>query len=278
MRVAKRIASETAIHRKRVSIPSVAVGDFASQFFERFDDKSVLVIGAGAMGEETLRYLIDLRATDIKITNHNPEKAEQLALRTAGTACPWEELDQLLVDADLVVSTTGANDPVVTRERFESISSRRFQRPLFVLDLAVPRDFDPAIGDFLGVYLYSLDDLQQVCEANKAARDQEWPTAQKINDVETSRFVSESHHRSTGPWIRQLKEQAEKTKREELLRLRNKLGENADPQIEAELEIAFDRLVNKLLHPPLESLRNGADEGEQRNLLKALIQLFRLKD
>jgi glutamyl-tRNA reductase len=278
MHVAKRIASETAIHRKRVSIPSVAVGDFASQFFERFDDKNVLVIGAGEMGEETLRYLMDLQVTDIKITNHNPEKAEALAARTPGTACPWEELDNLLVDADLVVSTTGAKEPVVTRERFESISSRRFQRPLFVLDLAVPRDFDPAIGDFLGVYLYSLDDLQQVCEVNRAARDREWPMAQKIIDEETSRFMAESHRRSTGPWIRQLKEQAEKTKREELLRLMNKLGDNADPQMEAELEIAFDRLVNKLLHPPLESLRNGADEGEHRNLLKALIQLFRLKD
>jgi len=278
MHVAKRIASETAIHRKRVSIPSVAVGDFASQFFERFDDKNVLVIGAGEMGEETLRYLIDLQATDIKIINRNEERAAALAARTAGKACPWDELDNLLVDADLVVSTTGATEPVVTQDRFESISSRRFQRPLFILDLAVPRDFEPAIGDSLGVYLYSLDDLQEACQVNRAARDREWPLAQEIINDETARFIGESHRRSTGPWIRQLKEQAEKTKREELLRLRNKLGNSADPQLEAELEIAFDRLVNKLLHPPLESLRNGTTEGEHRNLLDALIQLFKLKD
>jgi len=278
MHVAKRVASETAIHRKRVSIPSVAVGDFASRFFERFDDKSILVIGAGEMGEETLRYLIDLQATDIKIINRSQERAESLATRTAGKAYPWDKLDSLLVDADLVISTTGATDPVVTKGHFESISSRRFQRPLFILDLAVPRDFEPAISDFLGVYLYSLDDLQEACQVNRAARDREWPIAQEIINDETARFVSESQRRLTGPWIRQLKEQAEKTKREELLRLQNKLGGGVDPHLEAELEIAFDRLVNKLLHPPLESLRNGTTEAEQSSLLDALIQLFRLKD
>ena len=276
--VGKRIATETAIHQKRVSIPSVAVGDFASQFFERLDDKKVLVIGAGEMGEETLRYIIDQHATSITIVNRNPERAEQLAARTAGAARPWDELDSLLVEADLVVSTTGSREPVMTHDRFESIAQRRFQRPLFVLDLAVPRDFEASINDFLGVYLYSLDDLQQVCAKNREAREREWPKAQQIINEETSRFIAEFNRRSTGPWIQQLKKQADQTKAEELERLLNKIGDAANPQVTAELEIAFDRLVNKLLHPPLESLRNGAVDGEHHNLLSALKQLFKLKD
>ena len=278
MHVAKRVATETAINQKRVSIPSVAVGDFASRFFERFDDKNVLVIGAGEMGEETLRYLIEQQVTTINIINRDQARAEQLAARTAGTARPWEELDDLLIVADLVISTTGAQQPVVTRERFDAISHQRFQRPLFVLDLAVPRDFETSIGDCLAVYLYSLDDLQQVCEENKRSREQEWPRAEKILDEEMASFVAENNRRSSGPWIRQLREQAEKTKSEELKRLLNKIGGEPDPQLRAELEIAFDRLVNKLLHPSLESLRNGAALGGQHKLLDALKQLFRLKD
>jgi glutamyl-tRNA reductase len=278
MHVAKRVATETAINQKRVSIPSVAVGDFASRFFERFDDKNVLVIGAGEMGEETLRYLIDQQVTTINIINRDQARAEQLAARTAGTARPWEELDDLLIVADLVVSTTGAQQPVVTRERFDAISHQRFQRPLFILDLAVPRDFEPSIGDCLAIYLYSLDDLQQVCEENKRSREQEWPRAEQILNEEMACFVTENNRRSSGPWIRQLREQAEKTKREELKRLLNKIGGEPDPQLKAELEVAFDRLVNKLLHPSLESLRNGAALGGQHKLLDALKQLFKLKD
>jgi glutamyl-tRNA reductase len=278
MHVAKRVATETAINQKRVSIPSVAVGDFASRFFERFDDKNVLVIGAGEMGEETLRYLIDQQVTTINIINRDQARAEQLAARTAGTARPWEELDDLLIVADLVVSTTGAQQPVVTRERFDAISHQRFQRPLFILDLAVPRDFEPSIGDCLAIYLYSLDDLQQVCEENKRSREQEWPRAEQILDEEMASFIAENNRRSSGPWIRQLREQAEKTKREELKRLLNKIGGEPDPQLKAELEVAFDRLVNKLLHPSLESLRNGAALGDQHKLLDTLKQLFKLKD
>ena len=129
LRVAKRIATETALHKRRISIPSVAVADFASQFFERFDDKTILVIGAGEMGEETLQYLIDLNATDIHILNRSIERAEDLASRTAGEAQPWEMLDPLLIKADLVVSTTGANNPIVTIDHYKDISQKRFQRP-----------------------------------------------------------------------------------------------------------------------------------------------------
>jgi glutamyl-tRNA reductase len=278
IRVAKRVTRETAINQKRVSIPSVAVADFARQFFERFDDKRVLVIGAGEMGEETLRYLIDEGAQHITIINRSRQRAEALAERTAGTIADWERRTELLVEADLVVSTTGATEPIVTGDDFREISRRRYERPLFVLDLAVPRDFEPEVGQYDGVYLYSLDDLRSVCEKNRQARDKEWPNAEAIIDEETARFMAELHHRATGPTIRRLKALAEEVKRDELERLLKKLDGLLDDRGRREVHRSFDRVVNKLLHPPLESLRDEAQAGTPHGLLEALKRLFQLTD
>jgi glutamyl-tRNA reductase len=260
IRVAKRVATETAIQQKRLSIPSVAVADFAKQFFERFDDKRILVIGAGEMGEETLRYLIDEAARDITIINRSFERAAELAGKTLGRAQPWNQLSDLLVDADIVVSTTGATEPIVTGAMFELIAARRAQRTLFILDLAMPRDFDPAVGDFNGVYLYTIDDLRKVCDGNRKAREKEWPRAQHIIEEETQRFMRELYHRATGPTIKRLKERADEMKRDELSRLLHKLGP-VDDKLRDEVSRSFDRLINKLLHPPLESLRDEAAAG-----------------
>ena len=279
MRVAKRVQSETEIHRKRVSIPSVAVADYASQFFERFDDKVILVIGAGEMGEETLQYLIDKNAQDVRIINRNHQRAIDLAQRTTGKAVEWDNLNDLLVEADLIVSATGATEPIVTAEAFQAISERRFQKPLFILDLAVPRDIDPKLSDFVGVYLYSIDDLQQVCDRNRKAREREWPKAEQIIEEEVSRFMTDLYRRVTGPWIGRLKQQANDIKAAELERLLNKLGDlGEDPKIRKELDVTLGRVVNKLLHPPLESLREDVNPEEGPGLLDALKKLFQLKD
>jgi glutamyl-tRNA reductase len=277
LRVARRVATETSIHHRRVSIPSVAVADFASQIFERFDDKRVPLIGAGDMARETLRYLLDSGARHIVLVNRQLERAQQLAAEFGGRISPWEQLQDRLIEADMVISTTGATEHVVTLEQYRHIETLRYQRTLFVLDLAVPRDFDPCIGDCLGVYLYSIDDLQKACEANRREREKEWPKAQRIIDVETNRFLAEWHHRITGPAIRQLKETTEQIKQAELQRLLNRLG-GIDPQLENEIRCAFDRLVNKMLHPPLESLRDEAESGAPHGLLDALKRLFQLNE
>jgi glutamyl-tRNA reductase len=143
--------------------------------------------------------------------------------------------------------------------------------------LAVPRDFAPAIGDLMGVYLYSIDDLQEACEANRRARKKEWPKAERIIEMETRRFMAELHHRATGPTVRRLKAQAEQVKADELNRLLNKLSE-LDERSHAEIARSFDRLVNKLLHPPLESLRDEAATGPPHGLIEALKRLFQLTD
>jgi len=278
LRVAKRVATETAINEKRVSIPSVAVADYARSIFERFDDKQVVVVGAGEMAEETLTYLIAAGARHVTVVNRNIERAKLLAAKFDGQAEPWENLPKLLTVADLLISTTGATQPVITRESYKQIEHDRYQRTLFALDLAVPRDIEPEVGDCLGVYLYSLDDLAAACDRNRAAREKEWPKAERIIESETSRFMTELNHRSTGPTIRRLKVRAGELKTEELGRLLNKLEPELSDKARKEIERSFDRLVNKLLHPPLESLRTEAETGAPHGLIDALTRLFKLRD
>ncbi len=277
LHVARRVAGETSIHQRRVSIPSIAVVDFAQQIFERFDDKKILVIGAGEMAEETLRYLQDEGASDITVVNRSAERAAELAQIWRGRALAWNRLLDGVAAADLVISTTGAEEPIVTLEQFRQIEAARFERPLFVLDLAVPRDFEPAIADRPGVYLYSVDDLRQACERNRQRRNKELPAAQRIVEDETARFMGELHHRLTGPVIQQLRAGWDRPKEEELRRLFNKLPELDDHSRE-EIRRSFERLVNKLLHPPMESLRNESRHGAPNGLLEALARLFQIKD
>jgi glutamyl-tRNA reductase len=255
----------------------VAVADFAASIFERFDNKHAVLIGAGEMGEETLQYLIAEGTRQVAIVNRSEQRAVLLAERYGGQSRPWSDLDQLLVDADLVVSTTGAGEPIVTLERYRQIEPQRYERPLFILDLAVPRDFDPAIGDCAGVYLYCIGDLEQACERNRAARQKAWPKAERIVEEEVRRCRTEHSRRLAGPTIRRLKERADRVKEDELRRLINKL-DNLDQRGRDEIAQSFDRLVNKLLHPPLESLRDRAERGTPHGLLAALRELFQLKE
>ncbi len=277
IRVARRVASETLIQQHRLSIPSVAVGDFAREIFERFDDKLVVVVGAGQMAEETLKYLKEEGARKICLVNRRYEKAEQLAERLQAQACPWDQWWELLVDADIVVTAVGASQPILDATSFAPMEKRRNQRPLFLLDLGVPRNVDPAVGKFPGVYLCSIDDLKEACEKNRRAREKELPRAQRIIEEEVQRFMAELQHRATAPTIRRLKLRAEQIKQEELQRLLNRLGA-LDPQARREIEITLDRLVNKLLHPPLESLRTHAERGSLHQLLDALVHLFKLRE
>src|SRR5690606_6310220 len=133
IRVARRVAAETAINQKRVSIPSVAVADFAKQIFERFDDKKVVVVGAGEMAVETLQYLMTEGASQIVVINRTLQRAEELAARLEVRAAEWETLEDHLLHADLFISAVGAADPIVTAELFKRISRARAQRPLFML-------------------------------------------------------------------------------------------------------------------------------------------------
>jgi glutamyl-tRNA reductase len=277
LRTAKRVASETALGRERVSIPSVAVADFASGVFERFDDKRVLLLGAGKMAAETLRYLREAGARDVTVVNRTATRAVELAARLGARPGNFAELAAELAAADVVVSTTAATEPVVTEALFAAVEPARGGRPLVVLDLAVPRDFDPRIGGRPGVWLYSVDDLATACAANRRSRQRELPAARAIVEEETLRFMGDLHHRSTAPVIEQLRAGWTETGEAELDRLFRRLPDLADNE-RAEIRQAFERYAAKLLHPPLASLRNESRAGPPHGLLDALRRLFDLKE
>ena len=276
--VVKRVTNETEIHRRRISVPSVAVSEIASEFFERFDDKKILVIGSGDMGVETLQYLKSAGATRVTIINRSLERAEKVAKQFSVEAAEWESLDSLLIDADLVVSTTGADQAIVTEARFRSIAAARKKGTLLILDLAVPRDFEPAIGRFPGIYLYSVDDLQIVCDRNKSFREQQLPKAIRIVHEEVDRLVGDVKHRSSTATIRALREQTDSIKQLELDRLFGKQSmHHCSSEMQIEITQAFDRLTNKLLHSPLQSIREVAQTDQRESLVSALRKLFQLR-
>jgi glutamyl-tRNA reductase len=276
LRTAKRVATETALGRERVSIPSVAVADFAAGVFERFDDKRILLVGAGKMAGETLRYLREAGARDVTVVNRTAGRAVELAARLGARPGRFDALAAELAAADLVVSTTGASDPVVPLALFGKVEAAREGRPLVVLDLAVPRDFDPRIGGRPGVWLYSIDDLAKACDANRERRRGELPAAEAIVEEEARRFMGDLHHRTTAPVIEQLKAGWSETGESELDRLFRRLP-RLDEAERAEIRQAFERYAAKLLHPPLASLRSASRSGPPHGLLDALKRLFDLE-
>ncbi|MEM9702962.1 MAG: glutamyl-tRNA reductase [Planctomycetota bacterium] len=275
-RTAGRVKRETKLSDGRTSIASVAVGQFGRNIFERFSDKTVLVIGSGEMADETLRYLHDEGTGRVLIVNRSPERAAALAEAHGGEVKPWAELDRWLGEADVIVSATGASTPVVSRERFAAARKGKARRPVFVLDLGLPRDFDPAVAKVdANVFRYDLDDLETTCAANRRRREKEIGTARGIVEEETQAFLRGLVHRATGPVIRQLREEWTAVRDAELAQLfaRRTDWSGAD---RAAVERSVDRIVNKLLHPPLEALKEEARRGEPQTLLASFRKLFRV--
>jgi glutamyl-tRNA reductase len=277
IQVARRVANETTLHSNRVSVPSVAINVLAKQIFERLDNKRILVIGAGEMASETLTYLKAEGGSDIVVVNRTPEKADALANRFDGRTKPWNQMPSEIAMADLIISTTGATEAVIDIPLFDLIEPDRKQKPLFMLDLAMPRDIHPDVGDRQNVYLYTLDDLQKVCDRNLESRKSQFPKAMKILDQETDRFLSEMRGLASDSTIVALRDQANQTKEAELTWLMNRIGDEISDDQRAIIEHAFHRLVNKMLHSPLKSVRDDSEKGSN-SLLEAVRRLFQLGD
>ncbi len=278
IRVSSRVRSETRLAEGRVSIASVAVGDFARDIFDRFDDKLVLIIGAGEMAEETLRYLKDEGVSEIVVINRSSERAEKLADAWGGAAKPISELDTWMAKADVIVSTTSADQPIVDVSRFQQVRLEAKSKPVFILDLGAPRDFEPAVGDIDdNVFLYDIDNLKAICDENQRKRSQETQQALEIIEGETEKFMHDVYHRATGPIIHRLREEWHGVRSQEVDRLFRKLSHLSDSD-RKEIEKMIEQLINKLLHPPLTTLRDQAREGTPHGLLTALKQLFHLNE
>jgi glutamyl-tRNA reductase len=275
--VAKRVRSETGISRGHVSVSSAAV-DYVRQVFDHFHDKKILVIGAGKMGDLTLKHLRGLHPQRIYFTNRSSEKAEQLARACHGVAVVWDRLDEVLSRADIVLSTTGAPEPVITLKRFNQVSAQRTSWPIVILDIAVPRDFDPRIHDGERACLFNIDDLKRVREQTLQERIKHIAPAEALVEQEQVRFLREWSRRQHGPVIAQLKRDFE-SKRERIVgelmqRLNGKLTEADRSQIDG----AFRLLQNQFLHGPISALTTESPEEGRHTLLEALRKLFSLED
>lgn len=277
IRTSNRVRTETRLSNGRVSIASVAVGEFGKSIFDTFSDKLVVVIGAGEMAEETLRYLADEGVKQVVVVNRSRERAERLASTYSGQVADWRELDDWIGRADVIVSTTGAEEPVVTYQRFDQARSRQARyKPVFVIDLGAPRDFDSKIASMDDVYLYDIDSLQKTCERNRQLRQAEVSKANTIVEEETQRFMSEFYSRAGGAIVKRLRDDWHSISQQELQRLFSKLPHLPADDREA-IERTVARIVNKLLHPPLEALRDESRDGAPSGLLEALARLFRLR-
>ena len=275
--VAKRVRTETGITRGHVSVSSVAV-DYVRQVFDHFDDKTILVIGAGKMGALTLRHLQDLKPKQILVTNRSPEKAQEMARGCGGQAMPWEQLDDALVQSDIVLSTTGAPEPIVTRRRFNDILARRSGGTMVILDIAVPRDFDPRIHDGDRACLFNIDDLQRIRAQTLQERHKHIAPAEAIIDQEVERFQADWIRRRNGPIIAQLTQEFEARRKAIVAQLLAKLNGRLGPEDKAFVEGAFRLLQNQFLHGPISALAEEAQEPGRHTLLEALKKMFRLQE
>jgi glutamyl-tRNA reductase len=275
--VAKRVRSETGIGQGHVSVSSVAV-DYVKQVFAHFDDKTVLVIGAGKMGELTLKHLRGLRPKRIVVTNRSSAKAEAVAAGCGGAAVPWEKLDDALAAADIVLSTTGAPEPIMDRRRFAKVLARRTGGPMVILDIAVPRDFDPAIHDGDQVCLFNIDDLTRIREETLADRKRHVAPAEAVAEAEAKRFVGEWGRRRVGPVIAQLNEDFDRKRQAVVGQLLGRLNGKITDADRQTIEGAFRLLQNQFLHGPISALGEASREGGGSTLLEALRQLFRLRE
>jgi glutamyl-tRNA reductase len=267
--------SETKITEGRLSVGSVAV-DCAGRIFDHYYDKTVLCIGAGKMAVLVLQAFHSLKPGRLLICNRDPAKADQLARRFGGIAVPFDNLADHLIAADVVVTSTGAQHPIITRPLFEPLRKARRYRPIFFIDIALPRDVEAAVGQLENVYLYNLDDLQQVVAATHSHRGESIEHARKIVDEQVERYISWTGVRELGPMIDRLYQRHHELAREEVDRIANKLPELSVVEREHLDELAR-RIVNKLLHDPVKTLREGdSPHALGQTYLHALEKLFQL--
>jgi glutamyl-tRNA reductase len=271
--VAKRIRSETGIAEKAVSVGSAAV-ELACDVFDRFDDKTALLIGAGTMGEVTARQLLAKGAGTLMVANRTFERATDVAGALGGVALPFERVARMLHLADLVISAAGG-DLVVRAAQIEEAMRERRGRPMLLIDLAVPRSIDAAANQLDGVYLFDVDDLEGVVSENRGARASEAVRAETIVDTEVDAFWGWLQGLDVVPTIVALRAQVEGIRQREVQRHLGTLG-TVDPRQREAVERLTRAIVNKILHHPVTTLRrHQADRGESF-YVEAARALFRL--
>jgi glutamyl-tRNA reductase len=270
---AKKVRSETEIGSNSVSIASVAV-ELAQKIFGSLQGRTVFLVGAGKMSELAARHLVQQGAGAILVTNRTLERAQRMAESFQGKVIPFDQLYEAASQADIVISSTGAPHPIFRREHGQAFLQRRRNRPMFFIDIAVPRDVDPAMGKLEGIFVYDIDDLQAVAAAHMAERSREAGDAEELIAGEVERFHQRQRAVNVAPAIVALQQQAEEIRQAELKRAQSRLGSLSAEQIAA-VEALTRGLVNKFLHPPMQALKQAARESDAARL-EALCEAWSL--
>jgi glutamyl-tRNA reductase len=261
-RVAKRIRSETNIGEYSVSASSAAV-ELARKVLGDLSDKSILVVGAGKMGETAVRHLVSSGAGSIRVTNRSPEAAAALAALFHGTSVEFGDLPHWVASADIVIVSTGASTPVITRAMAESFMRDRKHAPIVMVDLSVPRNIDPAVGAMDNVFCYDIDDLGAVVEASLHERKKAAQLAEKIVEQEVETLCFRLKSLDVTPLVVQLQNRIDEICRGELMRFLRKSGPK-DPKDVEELESMVSRISGKIAHPLITHLRSDSQDPAHR--------------
>jgi glutamyl-tRNA reductase len=272
--VAKRVRTETDIARHAVSVSFAAV-ELAKQIFAGLSGRAVLLVGAGKMSELAAKHLVDQGAFPIYVVNRTWARAQELARALAGTPVPFVELGTVLAAVDIVITSTGAPTPIVTREMVAEAVRGRGARPLFFIDIAVPRDVEPGVEGLGNVYRYDIDDLKSVVDANIRERLREAQRAEGLVEREVAKFRARLGDVEVIPTIVSLRERLEEIRAGELRRALARVPD-ASPETRAALEALSTGIVNKILHAPITKLRESSRAGASRSWLEAVHELFGL--
>ena len=271
----KEVLHATPLGQGRVSISGVAV-DYARRIFDRFSDKTVLCIGAGKMAVLALRGFAALKPRQLLVCNRDEQKAARIAEEFGGIPSALTTLEHQLVQADIVITSTGATQPIITRKMFDSLLRQRRYRPIFIIDIAVPRDVEASVAELDHVYLYNLDDLQRALAESHAQRSEASVLASRLVQAKVDEYLAWRQQRELGPVIDGLYKRLHAMAADEVSRTLHKLP-HAGEQERAHLEELARRIVNKLLHDPVQALRDSDNQhpaGGQ--YLHAIQRMFRL--
>jgi glutamyl-tRNA reductase len=271
---AKRVRTETGISDAAVSVSYAAV-ELAKKIFYDFKGKKVLLIGAGEMAELAARHLLSQGVSALTVANRTFQKAVEVAREFKGIPVSFEEIGAQLLEADIVISSTAAPGYVITHEQVKGSMKKRRNRPLFFIDIAVPRDVEPAVNDLENVYVYDIDDLKGIVQMNLRQRQEEAVKAERIVEEEVIRFERWLKTLEVVPTIVSLKEKAEAIRRAELKKSLSSLGELNAPQLES-LETLTLSITEKILNDPILFLKRKADRPLGKTYLDTARRLFRL--
>jgi glutamyl-tRNA reductase len=274
--VAKRIRTETMIGAHAVSISYAAV-ELARKIFGELKDKRVLLVGAGEMAELAAEHLIAQGVREMTVANRTLERAMELAHRFRADTIPFDHLMDSLKETDIVLSSTGAPDPIIKYQDVRPRMRERRNRPLFFIDIAVPRDIDPKINEIDNVYLYDIDDLQGIIDLNRADRKREAERAEFIVNEETLQFRNWLLTLDVTPTIIALREKADKIRQHELQRTFSQLPHLSERE-RASIEVLTEAIVKKLLHDPILFLKQKAQRESKEVFVDFTQQLFNLTD